>query len=250
MGSRNKVQYGHIPMIILNIGGKMAKWIIRAVDWGNIQRSPTFEAIFNYFYSDSSIFPISVVFDSAGTRVNHIMQNITPISKQLDIMDASLTLDIVKGENKHLAEEMIKNWYGKVDEQIHKEDKKEITKIYSQIKEAVHLRQMEYRNEALLDAGIPEQYLPGMKVPFRHDRKLKLILPVEENIAQDIKDFYKPLKNKQPLTEIYGNLVGIKPLKDELDGGIKIARKQVAYFMKTREPAIEEIERFLTNYKV
>ncbi len=27
----------------------MARWIIRAVDWGNIQRSPTFEAIFIIF---------------------------------------------------------------------------------------------------------------------------------------------------------------------------------------------------------
>lgn len=219
---------------------KMAKWIIRAVDWGNIQRSPTFEAVFNYFYSNSNVLPVPVVFDSAGTRVHQIMENLTPISKQLDIMDASLTLGIVKDENKQLTEDIISKWYG-IDEPVPEKDKKEITGIYSQIKQDVHLLQMECRNEALLDAGIPEQYLPGMKVPFKHDEKLKLILPVEENIAHDLEDFYKPLKDKQPLTEIYGNLVGITPLKDELDGGIKIARKQVEYFMKTHQKAIEKI---------
>jgi len=225
----------------------MARWIIRAVDWGNIQRSPTFEAIFNYFYSDSNSLPVPVVFDSAGTRVNQIMQNLTPIFKQLDIMDAGLTLDIVKGENKHLAEELISKWYGKEDEEIPKKNKMEITHLYSKIKENVHLRQMQYRNEALLDVGIPEQYLPGMRVPFKHNGKLKLIIPVEENIAQDIEDFYRPLENNQPVTEIYGDLVGVNPLKDELDGGVKIARKQVDYFMKTRKQAIEGINSLIAR---
>lgn len=225
----------------------MARWIIRAVDWGNIQRSPTFEAIFNYFYSDSNSLPVPVVFDSAGTRVNQIMQNLTPIFKQLDIMDASLTLDIVKGKNKHLAEELISKWYGKEDEQIPKKNKREMTLLYSKIKENVHLHQMQYRNEALLDVGIPEQYLPGIRVPFKHDDNLKLIIPVEENIAQDIEDFYKPLENNQPATEIYGDLVGIKPLKDDLNGGIKIAKKQVEYFMKTREQAIERINALIAK---
>jgi hypothetical protein len=225
----------------------VARWIIRAVDWGNIQRSPTFEAIFNYFYSDSNSLLVPVIFDSAGTRVNQIMQNLTPIFKQLDIMDASLTLDIVKGENKHLAKKLISKWYGKEEKEIPKKNKMEITHLYSKIKENVHLHQMQYRNEALLDVGIPEQYLPGMRVPFKHNVKLKLIIPVEENIAQDIEDFYKPLENNQPLTEIYGDLVGIKPLKDELDGGIKIAKKQVEYFMKTRAEAIERINSLIAK---
>ena len=241
----------HIIIIKINILERrydiMDRWIIRAVDWGNIQRSPTFEAIFNYFYSDSNSLHVPVVFDSAGTRVNQIMHNLTPIFKQLDIMDAGLTLEIVTGKNKHLAEELISKWYFKEDEEIPKKNKIEIAQLYSKIKENVHLCQMRYRNEALLDVGIPEQYLPGMRVPFEHNAKLKLIIPVEENIAQDIEDFYRPLENNQPVTEIYSDLVGIKPLKDELDGGIKTARKQVEYFMKTREQSIERINSLIAK---
>lgn len=218
----------------------MDKLIIRAVDWGNIQRSPTFEAIFNYFYSDPDIFPVPVIFDSAGTRVYQIMENLTPVSKQLDIIEAALNLEIVKEENKQLAQEFISKWYGNLD-QIPDENKREITKLYSMIKQDVHSRQMRYRNEALLDVGIPEEYLPGMKVPFKHNSKLKLILPLEENILQDLNGFYKDLEYKQPPTKIYGNLVKVESLKDELDGGIKTAKKQVDYFMKTRKKAIEKI---------
>ncbi len=223
----------------------MVKWIIRAVDWGNIQRSPTFQAIFNYFFSDNNKLPLSVIFDSAGTRVDDIMRDFTPVTKKLDIIDAGVHYDIVKGENKKWADDFLTKWYGKGETQIPDIEKIRITQLYSKIKTDVHLCQMRFRNEALLEAGVPKEYLPGMRVPFRRNNNLRLILPMEENIVRHVEDYYHSFKDKQPLTKTYGNLVGIGPLKDELVGGIETARKQVKYFMNTREKAMEEIIKLL-----
>ncbi len=218
----------------------MVTWIIRAVDWGNIQRSPTFQAIFNC-YSDSYLLDLPVIFDSAGTRVDDIMGNSTPVTKKLDVIAAGIHYDIVGREHKSLANDFLSKWYGKEEIQIPDKEKRGITQLYSKIKTDVHLEQMRFRNEALLEVGIPKEYLPGMRVPFRHNKNLRLILPLEENIAQQLEDYYQSSSDNQPLTKIYGNLVGVVSLKDELVGGIETARKQVEYFMNTREKAMEEI---------
>ncbi|OPY24443.1 MAG: hypothetical protein A4E26_00346 [Methanobacterium sp. PtaU1.Bin097] len=223
----------------------MVTWLIRAVDWGNIQRSPTFQAIFNYFFSDSSKLTIPVIFDSAGTRVDDIMGDSTPVTKKLDMIHAGIHYDIVKGADKSLADDFLSKWYGKDETHIPLKEKRGITRIYSKIKTDVHLEQMRFRNVALMEAGIPEEFLPGMRVPFRHNKNLRLILPLEENIVQQVEDYYKSSSNKQPLTKIYGDLVGIDYLEDELVGGIKTARKQVEYFMNTRDEAMEEITKLL-----
>jgi hypothetical protein len=215
--------------------------IVRAVDSGNIQRSPTFQAIFTYFFSGSDRLPVPIVFDSAGIDVDKIMANRTPATKKLDIIDAGRNYDLIKGDNKRLAEKLLGKWFGKSEAQIPDEEKGRITRLYSEIKTDVHMLQMRFRNEALLEAGIPEQYLPGMRVPFRHDEKLGLILPVEESVVMKVEDHYKPFKDNKPITIMYGNLVGSNPLKDELTGGIETARKQVKYFMDTRDKAIKEI---------
>lgn len=225
----------------------METYIVRAVDWGNIQCSPTFQAVFNYFFSGSNDFSLPIVFDSAGTHVDDIIKDCTPVKKKLDIIHAGMTYDLIKGEDKLLADDFLSNWYGKSKLQIPDNEKNRITRLYARVKTDVHLRQMEFRNNALFDEGIPEQYLPGMRVPFRHDKNLRLILPLEKNVAQEIKDYYQPLKDNKPPTKIYGNMVGIKPLKDELTGGIKTAKKQVKYFMDTREKAIKEITRILST---
>jgi protein-tyrosine-phosphatase len=52
--------------------------IVRAVDSGNIQRSPTFQAIFNYYYSSSDQLPSGVVFDSAGIDVEKVRPAFRP----------------------------------------------------------------------------------------------------------------------------------------------------------------------------
>jgi hypothetical protein len=219
----------------------MKTWLVRAVDSGNIQRSPTFQAIFTYFYSGSDRLPFPVVFDSAGIDVDKIMANRTPATKKLDIIDAGRYYDVIGGDNKRLAQELLDRWFGKSEAQIPDKEKERITRLYSVIKTDVHTLQMRYRNEALLEAGIPEQYMPGMRVPFRHDENLKLILPVEESVVGKVEDYYLPLPGKQPATRIYGNLTGVNPLKDELTGGIETAKKQVKYFMDTRDKAMEEI---------
>lgn len=225
----------------------MKAFIVRAVDWGNIQRSPTFQAVFNYFFSRSNNLSLPIVFDSAGTHVNDIMHDCTPITKKMDIISAGMTYGLIQGENKHLADDFLSKWYGKNEAHIPNNEKKIITQLYSDVKTDIHLYQMELRNEALLDAGIPEQYLPGMRVPFRHNENLRLILPLEENINQEIEDYYQHFKDEKPMTKVYGSLVGVEPLKDELLGGFKTAKKQVNYFMDTRETAIEKIVAILSN---
>ncbi len=70
---------------------------------------------------------------------------------------------------------------------------------------------------------------------------LKLILPVEESVVRKVEGYYEHSKDERPITRIYGNLVGINPLNDELTGGMDTARKQVKYFMDTRKKAIKEI---------
>jgi hypothetical protein len=131
--------------------------------------------------------------------------------------------------------------------QIPDKEKGRITWLYSEIKTDVHMLQMRYRNEALLEAGIPKQYLPGMRVPFRHDENLGLILPVEESVVGKVEDYYASFIDKKPITRIYGELAGINPLKDELIGGIETARKQVNYFMDTRDSAIKGILRLFSE---
>jgi len=219
----------------------MKTWIVRAVDSGNIQRSPTFQAIFTYFFSGSNELPFPIVFDSAGIDVDKIMANSTPVAKKFAIIDAGRNYDMIKDDNKLLAEELLDKWFGKSEMQIPEKEKERITRLYSEIKTDVHMLQMRFRNEALLEAGIPKQYLPGMRVPFRHDENLGLILPVEESVVRKVEDYYASLKDKKPITRIYGELVGISPLEDELIGGIETARKQVNYFMDTRDRAIKEI---------
>jgi hypothetical protein len=86
-----------------------------------------------------------------------------------------------------------------------------------------------------------------MRVPFRHDKNLGLILPVEESVVRKVEDYYTPFDDEKPITRIYGNLAGIDPLKDELTGGIDTARKQVKYFMDTRDKVIKEILMLLSE---
>ncbi len=87
-----------------------------------------------------------------------------------------------------------------------------------------------------------------MRVPFRHDKNLGPILPVEESVVRKVEDYYAPFIDKKPITRIYGELAGINPLKDELTGGIETARKQVNYFMDTRDRAIKGILMLFSEY--
>lgn len=227
----------------------MEPYIVRAVDSGNIQRSPTFQAIFSYTFSKSTDLPFKIIFDSAGIDVDKILSNSTPATKKLSIIDAGLYYGVIFGENKSLAEALVTKWNGKSNEEIPEEEKAIITQVYSEFKTAVHTVQMTYRNAALHEAGIPDSFLPGMRVPFRHAKNLRLVLPVERSVVKKVEEYYLNLEleaqNKNslsmPIIKLYGGLVGVEPLEDELKGGIETARKQVKYFMDTRHIAIKEI---------
>lgn len=238
----------------------MGSYIVRAVDSGNIQRSPTFQAIFSYAFSESADLPFRITFDSAGIDVDNIMSDSTPAAKKLGIIDAGLCYDVIHGRNKSVALDLVNRWHQTSDEKIPEKEKTIITRVYSEIKTKVHTIQMEYRNRALIEVGIPPKFLPGMRIPFRHDKNLLLVLPVEKSIVQKVQDYYKNLKNTtlnttsngdmndvMPAINLYGDLVGVEPLKDDLKGGMDTARKQVKYFMDTRHKAINEIKNILAN---
>lgn len=219
----------------------MRTWIVRAVDSGNIQRSPTFQAIFRFFYSGLDKVPFKILFDSAGIDVDRIMANNTPATRKLDIINAGRNYDLLKGRNKQLADELLGKWSKESEVQIPDNEKVRITRLYSEMKTDVHTLQMRFRNKALLEAGIPEQYLPEMRVPFRHDENLGLILPLEEAVMRKVDKYYEPFPDKKPVTRIYGDLAGVNSLNDDLIGGMETARKQVKYFMDTRDKVIERI---------
>jgi len=67
-------------------------------------------------------------------------------------------------------------------------------------------------------------------------------LPVERKVVQKVEQYYEILGKNIPIPTIilYGDLVGVEPLPDELKEGMEIARKQVKYFMNTCEKAMEK----------
>jgi hypothetical protein len=232
---------------MIRTAGVMKTCIVRAVCSGNIQRSPTFQAIFSYFYSASDMLPFPIVFDSAGIDVDKILTNSTPATKKLDIIDAGRYYNVINGENKRLADELLNRWHGKAEAEIPDSEKARITLLYSGIKTDVHTVQKKVRNEALLEAGIPERFLPGMRIRFRHDAKVKLLLPVDDSIVRKIEDYYRLTGDEIPVMQIYGYLAGVNMLNDELTGGMETARKQVKYFMGTRDKTMDEIIRLLSK---
>jgi hypothetical protein len=223
----------------------MENVIVRAVDSGNIQRSPTFQAVFNHTLSKMTGLPKQITFDGAGIDVDKIMRNATSALKKLSILDAGLYYDLIKGGDKKISENLINRWFDKKEGGIPDKIKLEITKIYSRHKTSVHSIQMKFRNDALIEAGISKKFLPGMRVPFSHHKDLRLLLPVERSVVQKLEDYYQSIQNEKSIQKpeiiIYGDLVGTDPLPDELKGGMEIARKQVKYFMDTCEIAMEKI---------
>ena len=219
---------------------EMEKIIIRAVDSGNIQRSPTFQAIFNYALSTNNDYPLQIEFDSAGIDVDAIMKDQTPALKKLSILDAGLYYDLLTESEKKLTQELLDSWFHKNEEDISDEQKEIITKIYVANKTKIHTIQMKFRNDALLEAGIPIKFLPGMRTPFRNHDDLKLVLPVERKVVAKVEKYFQDIgDDKKPKIILYGDIVGVEPLADELKGGMETARKQVNYFMNTKDKAME-----------
>jgi hypothetical protein len=169
------------------------------------------------------------------------MADRTPVTRQPDIIDAGRCYGVIRSYHNRLAGELSDKWSGKSEAWIPDQEKARIVWLYSNVKTDVYTLQMRFRNEALLEAGIPEQYLPGIRIPFRHDHSLGLILPVEESVARKVEGYYEPAKDRKPHVRFYGNLAGIDPLKYELSGSMETAKKQVKYFMDTRDKAMKEI---------
>jgi len=97
--------------------------IVRAVDSGNIQRSPIFQAVFSHAFSRRSDFPWKLIFDSGGIDVDRILANSTPATKKLGIIDAGLYYDVIHGKNRQIASGLVDAWQEKSDEGIPEKEK-------------------------------------------------------------------------------------------------------------------------------
>ncbi len=223
----------------------MTSRIVRGVDWGNIQRSPTFQVIFNTFTKPSELkYPI--IFDSAGIVVDKILANESPVTAKLSIIDTGLGYDIIPEDIKSEALRLVESWKGFDASKITDEALGEITGIYAQVKDIVHTRQMEYRNTALVEAGVAKEDLPGMRIPYRHHPDLKIILALDRVVIPKLEEYYREMKDvSKPKIILYGDLVGREPLKDTHKGRMETARSQVKYFLDTRTKALEEIGELL-----
>ena len=213
------------------------------MDSGNIQRSPTCQAIFNHALSSTEDFPLQITFDSGGIDVDDILKNRTPALKKLSILDVGLYYTLIEGSDKDLTQDLINTWFRGKEEEIPDAQKKIITGLYAKYKTEIHTIQMKFRNDALIEVGIPPKYLPGMRVPFRNHKDLKVVLPVERKVVKKVEQYFQTFGNENYKSQIilYGDMVGIEALPDELKGGMETARKQVKYFMDTRKKAMEKI---------
>ncbi len=222
----------------------MHKAIVRGVDWGNIQRSPTFEAVFSKHTSETK-HPFPIVFDSGGIMVEKILANLSPVKVKLSIIDTGLVYGILPEDIKQTAQELVDECRDIEDDMIFDNIKRSITGVYAQVKDLVHTKQMDFRNKALIEAGILEDSLPGMRVPYKHHSDLKLVLALDQIVVTKLEEYYQALEQKEditrPLIKIYGNLVSREPLKDIHTGGMETARNQVKYFLETQDSAMKKI---------
>jgi hypothetical protein len=62
---------------------------------------------YSLIFSDSNELPFPVVFNSVGINVDKIMANRTPVIKKLAIIGACRNYDMIKGDSKSLAEELL-----------------------------------------------------------------------------------------------------------------------------------------------
>ncbi len=222
----------------------MEKCIIRCVDSGNIQRSPTFQAVFRWTASKMRL-PEGLIFDSAGIDVDKIMANSTPTPKKLDIINIGVYERLFGEKDGKVAEDLISSWLGKPETEIPESIKGEVIRFYAANKTRIHSVQMGYRDAALKEAGIPERFIPGMRNPFRHEKDLRLILPVDGDSARKVANYYSSIGEQMPDIKLYAELIGTGQLLDELIGGMDLARKQLQYFLGTRYVAIERICKLL-----
>lgn len=175
--------------------------------------------------------------------VDKIRANTNPIRVKLSIIDAGLGNGILPAEISKKASELVETWKNK--EEIPEQTQQSITEVYSNVKDLVHGEQMRLRNRALVESGIPDELLPGMRVPYRYDPDLKLVLALDQVVIPKLDEYYEKTRETKPSIMLYGSLVGKEPLEDTHTGGMETARSQVKYFLETQEQAMEKIVEIL-----
>src|SRR3989344_403821 len=198
---------------------------------GNIQRSATFDAVINYELEYQRITDLNV--SSAGINVEKILTNETPLDTQVNMLKAGLHYGLVRYEIKREVEKVVSNGL----EQEHTDN---IKALYGEIRPLVHGYNLQFRNQALAEAGITN--FPPPYTPLNPAKDFKLVLPMVGKHIPKIEARYNEKGITKPVIMTYGSLVGIDDLADNLQGGLAGAQVNVKYFMDTRKRAVEKMQ--------
>jgi hypothetical protein len=216
----------------------MTSPIAMGVCSGNVQRSPTYEAVIKYELAEEGYSPADLRIESAGINVEKILANKAPSHKMVNILRAGLKYGLVRPEIKDDVELLVRKYQGS-SESVDEQEKARIASFYSEVRPAVHGALATYRNIALEQAGVPKEHVPTeIYVPFEQKEGLGIVLAMDEGVLTKLKE--RIGNDKTPLTT-YGELVGRAPLEDDLTSGLEGAVRQVEYFMDTRQKAVNEI---------
>ena len=218
---------------------KQGVGIVLGVCSGNVQRSPTFEAVTNYELTNRHIDTFKA--DSAGSNVAKILANKAPQRNMVNALNAALHYGVVRAEIKTQVEHIVDQYDG-LDRQAAGQELDVMNIVYAELRPVVHGMIVAYRNLALAQAHIPEVHIPSMYQAFVVDDSTKLVLAMDGKVLDAVR---KELGTRSIKSMLYGGLVEQEPLEDDLKSGLEGAVKQVSYFMDTRKKAVEEMRQLV-----
>ncbi|MFC1648952.1 hypothetical protein ACFL1B_05865 [Nanoarchaeota archaeon] len=202
-----------------------------AVCGGGIQRSPTMQAVLNFEAANRGIQERFLV-TSAGIRADAMLKNSPFVPSMQKIMEAAMHYGIVQVHERSEVRydlDHIARPYGRLYCLL-----LPLFKTYS--REVID-KLVGFRNDALIDARIPESLLPDQLVQYDWQNNASIVLPVDMVTKQKISSTQEP----GGLLVMYGDLVGKAGLDDDVTGGFEEAKRQVDYFMDTRVEALDKI---------
>ncbi len=224
---------------------------------GNVQRSPSFEAVMRYELSQRGE-PAGLV-TSAGLNVAAMRAGTLPLGNMIKGIGWALEYGLVPAERRAEAESYVARWRGRGEQASSPFDPVEDTalaQLHATVRPLIRERNVEYRNQALREARIPEEFVPGSFRPFEPWKETGIVVPMERGYGTRVSAMYRdaargehvaiedpsasqPRMVRAPHIVAYPDLVDGPDLPDNPSGGIAEARHVVEYLMQTRERAAD-----------
>jgi hypothetical protein len=198
---------------------------------GNIQRSPTFEVVFNHLLrTERPDLTDRVVITSAGANVDRYVANTELPARVIKILKAALKYEVVPGEFLSEVEK-----YVSMEGDVIGGDEAKLQFLHSVIRPRLTEINVEHRNNALQQRCIDPSGLVNLK-PLGSD--YNLVIAMDEVVAKTIQDHF-------PEITTYASFVGRDHVVEGLSGGLKTALAHVDYFLDTKDRFFEQLERRL-----